>query len=141
MAALVVEELLAIGHQVLQVTDLRPIDRRVVDLVQNARGYREPDRAARRVRRPDRVLRALRPSRRDARGAERPLSRPRDLHARSTLRVEASARGLRLRLMIASRLEVALAGVFRRVPWEVVGDTEPRELARGPDVGVRHDQI
>src|SRR5215470_14277356 len=57
------------------------------------------------------------------------------------LRAEDPARGWRRRPTIASRLEVALAGVFPRVPGEVVSYTQPRELARGPDVGVRHEDI
>src|SRR2546425_12890973 len=70
MAALVMEEALAVGDEVLQVPDLRAVDGGIVDLVQDAGGDGDPDRAVRRVRRPDRVLRALRPSRRDAGRAE-----------------------------------------------------------------------
>jgi hypothetical protein len=70
VAPLVVEERLAVGHEVLQVADLRAVDGGIVDLVQDAGGYGEPHRAAGRVRRADRVLRALRPARGDAGGAE-----------------------------------------------------------------------
>src|SRR5437899_12907796 len=68
MAALIMEEALAVGDEVLEVPDPRAVDGGIVDLVQDAGGDGEPDRAARRVRRADRVLRALRPSRCDAGG-------------------------------------------------------------------------
>src|SRR5713101_4521665 len=80
MAALIMEETLAVGDEVLEVPDLRAVDGGVVDLVQDAGGDGEPDRAARRVRRADRVLRALRPSRCDARGAEGALRGAKDRH-------------------------------------------------------------
>src|SRR2546425_8953376 len=80
MAALIMEEALAVGDEVLEVPDLRAVDGGIVDPVQDAGGDGEPDRAARRVRRADRVLRALRPSRYDAGGAEGALRGAKDRH-------------------------------------------------------------
>ena len=50
---LVVKKRTAVGDQVLQVADLRPVDRRVIDLADDARGQREPDAARRRIGRAD----------------------------------------------------------------------------------------
>src|SRR5438132_4801117 len=81
MAALIMEEALAVGDEGLEVPDPRAVDGGIVDLVQDAGGDGEPDRAARRVRRADRVLRALRPSRCDAGGgAEGALRGAKDRH-------------------------------------------------------------
>ena len=73
MAALVMEEALAVGHQVLEVANLRAVDGGIVDLVQHAGRDGEPDRTTGRVRRADRVLSALGPSWCDPRSAERTL--------------------------------------------------------------------
>ena len=85
VAALVMEEVLTVGHQVLQVADLRSIDGGVVDLVQDAGGDREPDAAASGVCRPDGVLGALGPSWCDPGGTERPPCRTNDRHSRLSL--------------------------------------------------------
>ena len=63
---LVVEERLAVGDQVLQVANLRPVDRRVIDLADDAGGQREPDAAGGRIGGADRLLVAARPARLDA---------------------------------------------------------------------------
>src|SRR5439155_2402932 len=42
---------------------------------------------------------------------------------------------------VASRLDVALAGILSRVAREVVAEAEPGELARGPDVRRGHDRV
>src|SRR5207249_3465081 len=39
------------------------------------------------------------------------------------------------------RAEVALGGVFAGVAREIIGEMEPPELARGPDVGGRDGQV
>jgi hypothetical protein len=44
VAADVVKEGLSAGHQVLQITHLRAVDSRLVDLTQNPPGHREPER-------------------------------------------------------------------------------------------------
>src|SRR2546426_7862593 len=80
MAALIMEEALAVGDEVLEVPDPRAVDGGIVDLVQDAGGDGEPDRAARRVCRPDRVLRALGPSGGDAGGAKGALRSSEDCH-------------------------------------------------------------
>ena len=67
---LVVKKRLAVGDQVLQVANLRPVDRRVVDFADDARGQREPDAARGRIGRADRLLVAARPARARFPGAE-----------------------------------------------------------------------
>ena len=69
IAAFLVEESLAVGDEKLEVADLRLIDRRKINLVQDAGRGREPQPARRRIRRANCVLGAAGPSRRDAGGA------------------------------------------------------------------------
>ena len=64
--AFVVKEGFAVGDEVLEVADLRPVNGRVVDLVENAFGNGEPDPAQSRVSGPYPVLVAARPARFDA---------------------------------------------------------------------------
>ena len=61
----VTEEGFAIGDEILQVADLRPINGRVVDLVDDTFGNGEPDPAQSRVSGPHSVLVAPRPARFD----------------------------------------------------------------------------
>jgi hypothetical protein len=63
--AFVAEEGFPIADEILQVADLRPIDGRVVDLVQNAFGDRKPDTAQGRVSTSNAVLIAACPARID----------------------------------------------------------------------------
>ena len=71
IALLLVEEGLAVGEQQLHVARLRPVDGRVIDLVQRAMRYRKPHPARSRVRRRHRVLLARSPGWRHPRRAKR----------------------------------------------------------------------
>ena len=66
----VVEKSFAVGHQELQIADLRPIDRRKVDFVEHAARGGEPDAARGGVGGADDVLGAVGPARLDS-GASR----------------------------------------------------------------------
>lgn len=65
--ALILEERLTIGDQVLEIADLRPVDRGVVDLVENPLRESEPDAAQGRIRSAHAVLVAAGPAGLDAR--------------------------------------------------------------------------
>ena len=67
--AFVAEEGFPVGDEILQVAYLRPINGRVVDLVQDAFGDGKPDPAQSRVSGPHSVLVAARPARFDPRTA------------------------------------------------------------------------
>src|ERR1700683_4142945 len=71
MAAFLVEEGLAVGDEELEVADLRLIDPRKINLVEDAGRGREPKAARRRVRGADRVLGAVGPSWRGGGGGGR----------------------------------------------------------------------
>src|SRR5581483_5335690 len=71
--ALVEEEGCTVTDEILQVADLRPIDGRVVDLVQNAFGDRKPDTAQGRVSTSNAVLIAACPARIDSGTAGSPM--------------------------------------------------------------------
>ena len=81
--AFIVEQSLPIGDQVLQVSDLRPVDRRVVHLVEDALGNGEPAPAQGRVRGPYTVLVAAGPARFDPGTAERRVICQQDRHSES----------------------------------------------------------
>src|SRR5277367_1015274 len=66
IAALLVEEVLAVGDEELEVADLRLVDSGKINPVEHAGGSREPQAAGRRVCRAHGVLGAASPSRRDA---------------------------------------------------------------------------
>ena len=65
----VAEEGFSVGDQILQIADLRPIDGRVVDLVQDALGDGKPDPAQSRVSSAHAFFVTARPARFDARTA------------------------------------------------------------------------
>ncbi len=71
--ALIVEECTAVADQILQVANLGPVDRGVVNFGNDAGGQREPDRARSGIGGADGVLVAARPTRLDARCAKRAI--------------------------------------------------------------------
>ena len=68
---LVVEKRPAVGHQVLEIPDLRRVDRRIEHLGQNTGRHGVPDTTCRRIGRTNRVLRTAGPPWRQPRAARR----------------------------------------------------------------------
>ena len=62
IALLLVKERTAVGYKILQIANLRPINRRIVDFGDNPIPNREPEMAGCRVCRADSILVAMRPT-------------------------------------------------------------------------------
>src|SRR6185369_12203010 len=129
---LVVKEGLAVGHQILEVPDLRTVDGGMVDLVQDAGGDGEPDRATGRVRRSYRVLRALGPSGRDPGRAEGARRGADDRHGSYRApRSDAAAAASTSQVSAPSRGTIACAGSasgstgFSSTRWSIAALSAP----------------